>query len=107
MAGGAGASFCRMARRVWNTASRNVCWDEVSAGVGRDTDVMDADVLDLAKKFLAPYSKKLLLNTTQAINISPGEGAQDLHRDRFAWVDFARLSIGMVRSSFMTEKAKS
>ena len=47
--------------------------------------VMDTDVLNLAKKFLAPYSKKLLLNTTQAIKISPGEGAQDLHRDRFAW----------------------
>lgn len=47
--------------------------------------VTNEDVLSLARKFLAPFSKKLILNTTQAINISPGEGAQDLHRDRFAW----------------------
>lgn len=47
--------------------------------------VTNAEVMDLAKEFLSPFSKKLLLNTTQAINISPGEGAQDLHRDRFAW----------------------
>ena len=47
--------------------------------------VTNAEVMDLARVFLAPFSKKLLLNTTQAINISPGEGAQDLHRDRFAW----------------------
>ncbi len=47
--------------------------------------VTNAEVMDLARKFLSPFSKKLLLNTTQAINISPGEGAQDLHRDRFAW----------------------
>jgi len=47
--------------------------------------VTRAEILELARTFLAPYSKKLQLNTTQAINISPGEGAQDLHRDRFAW----------------------
>jgi len=47
--------------------------------------VVNADVLNVAKKFLAPFSKKLILNTTQAIKIAPGEGAQDFHRDRFAW----------------------
>ncbi len=47
--------------------------------------VMNAGILALARQFLAPFSKKLVLNTTQAITINPGEGEQALHRDRLAW----------------------
>ncbi len=47
--------------------------------------VMNSEILTLARQFLAPFSKKLVLNTTQAITINPGEGEQALHRDRLAW----------------------
>jgi ectoine hydroxylase-related dioxygenase (phytanoyl-CoA dioxygenase family) len=47
--------------------------------------VMNDNILMLARQFLKPYSRKLILNTTQAITINPGEGEQTLHRDRFAW----------------------
>lgn len=47
--------------------------------------VTNKQILQLAKKFLSPFSKKLQINTTQVIKINPGEGAQDLHRDRLAW----------------------
>jgi ectoine hydroxylase-related dioxygenase (phytanoyl-CoA dioxygenase family) len=47
--------------------------------------VINENILMLAREFLKPYSRKLILNTTQAITINPGEGEQALHRDRFAW----------------------
>lgn len=42
-------------------------------------------VLDVAKRFLADYSKNIQLNLTQIMRILPGERAQGLHRDRYLW----------------------
>ena len=47
--------------------------------------VMHETVLDLAHRFLLPYSNKIQLHLTQVINIKPGQGTQPLHRDRLAW----------------------
>lgn len=49
--------------------------------------VQNENILNLATTFLRPFSRRIQLNTTQAIKISPGEGAQDLHRDRLTWGD--------------------
>jgi len=50
--------------------------------------VMDKKILELTRTFLRPFSKNIQVNTTQAINIHPGEGEQLFHRDRFAWGKF-------------------
>jgi len=47
--------------------------------------VMDAQVLDQARRFLDPFTNKIQLHLTQVINIHPGQGTQPLHRDRLAW----------------------
>ncbi len=47
--------------------------------------ITEATILSLATAFLSPFSKRLILNTTQVIRISPGETDQDFHRDRHAW----------------------
>jgi ectoine hydroxylase-related dioxygenase (phytanoyl-CoA dioxygenase family) len=47
--------------------------------------VMHPTVIDLAERFLEPYTNKIQLHLTQVINIKPGQGSQPLHRDRLAW----------------------
>jgi ectoine hydroxylase-related dioxygenase (phytanoyl-CoA dioxygenase family) len=47
--------------------------------------VMHPVILDLANRFLAPYTNRIQLHLTQVINIGPGQGTQPLHRDRLAW----------------------
>ena len=47
--------------------------------------VLHSTVLDLANRFLAPYTNKIQLHLTQVISIKPGQGTQPLHRDRLAW----------------------
>ena len=47
--------------------------------------VMHETVLDLARRFLLPFSNKIQLHLTQVINIKPGQGTQPLHQDRLAW----------------------
>ncbi len=47
--------------------------------------VMHETVLDLAHRFLLPFSNKIQLHLTQVINIKPGQGTQPLHQDRLAW----------------------
>lgn len=47
--------------------------------------VMHETVLDLAHRFLAPFTNKIQLHLTQVINITPGQGTQPLHQDRLAW----------------------
>ena len=42
-------------------------------------------ILEAAKKYLAPFTKKILLNLTMVNKINPGSEAQALHRDRLAW----------------------
>lgn len=50
--------------------------------------VMSAPVLAAANGFLLRFSDRIQLNLTQTVFIGPGEGAQELHRDRFGWGDF-------------------
>jgi ectoine hydroxylase-related dioxygenase (phytanoyl-CoA dioxygenase family) len=44
--------------------------------------------LDAANGFLLRFSDRIQLNLTQTVYIGPGEGAQELHRDRFGWGEF-------------------
>ena len=43
------------------------------------------DILKGANEFLLRFTKKIQLHLTQTIYIEPGQGAQLLHRDRYAW----------------------
>ena len=45
----------------------------------------DPRILAPCEKFLAPYSERVQLHLTQIIRIRPGQGAQPIHRDRWAW----------------------
>lgn len=47
--------------------------------------VTDARVLGTASAFLEPFTEKVQLNVTQIIRLLPGQGEQELHRDRFIW----------------------
>ena len=38
-----------------------------------------------AEAFLGPFTRKIILHLTQAIEIHPGSKAQAIHRDRYAW----------------------
>jgi Phytanoyl-CoA dioxygenase (PhyH) len=57
--------------------------------VGRSKEVrdllVDPVVLGTANEFLKPHTDKIQLNLTQIIRLLPGQGAQELHRDRFIW----------------------
>ena len=43
------------------------------------------DILTACELFLKPYCHRVQLHLTQIIRISPGETAQMIHRDRWAW----------------------
>lgn len=47
--------------------------------------VMEPTIIDLANRFLEPFTNKIQLHLTQVITIQPGQGTQPLHRDRLAW----------------------
>lgn len=47
--------------------------------------VMNPTVYGSAKRFLAPWSKRIQLHLSQVICIGPGQPAQQIHRDRWAW----------------------
>jgi ectoine hydroxylase-related dioxygenase (phytanoyl-CoA dioxygenase family) len=47
--------------------------------------VMHPTVLTLANEFLGDFTERIQLHLTQVISIGPGQGAQELHRDRLAW----------------------
>ncbi len=42
-------------------------------------------VLGAARRFLAPFCERIQLHLSQVIRISPGQEAQLVHRDRWAW----------------------
>ena len=42
-------------------------------------------ILNPCNEFLAPYCERVQLHLTQIIRIRPGETAQTIHRDRWAW----------------------
>jgi len=52
--------------------------------------ILDATVLDCARRFLAPYCARIQLHLTQVIRLKPGQPAQSIHRDRWAWGTYLR-----------------
>ena len=50
-------------------------------------------IFGAANKYLAPFTRKILLHLTQAIKINPGGEDQVLHRDRLAWGSYLPTSI--------------
>lgn len=47
--------------------------------------VMHPAVLGAARAFLAPYCARIQLHLSQIIRLDPGQPAQPMHRDRWAW----------------------
>lgn len=47
--------------------------------------VMHPTVLQSVREFLKPWCKRVQLHLTQVIRIRPGQPAQPMHRDRWAW----------------------
>jgi len=47
--------------------------------------IQNTVILDLCDKFLLEYCQRYQLHLTQIIRIRPGQGAQPIHRDRWAW----------------------
>jgi hypothetical protein len=47
-------------------------------------------LVDAANRFLAPYCNRIQLHLTQVIRLSPGQPAQVIHRDRWAWGTWLR-----------------
>lgn len=47
--------------------------------------VMNKTIIDAANVFLKPFCEKIQLHLTQVIRIKPGQTAQAIHRDRWAW----------------------
>jgi ectoine hydroxylase-related dioxygenase (phytanoyl-CoA dioxygenase family) len=47
--------------------------------------VMNPTVLESAREFLSPYCERIQLHLSQVIRIRPGQPAQQIHRDRWAW----------------------
>jgi len=47
--------------------------------------IMDERIVGLANEFLAPYCERIQLHLSQIIRLQPGQGKQQIHRDRWAW----------------------
>jgi len=47
--------------------------------------VLHPTVLAAAERFLAPYCGRIQLQLSQIIRLRPGQPAQSIHRDRWAW----------------------
>lgn len=47
--------------------------------------ILHPTVLEAARRFLAPYCERIQLHLSQIIRLKPGQGAQAIHRDRWAW----------------------
>lgn len=47
--------------------------------------IMHPSILGSARAFLAPFCERIQLHLSQVIRICPGEEAQTIHRDRWAW----------------------
>ena len=55
--------------------------------------ILNALAFGAAEAFLKPFTKKIILHLTQAIQIHPGSKAQAIHRDRYAWGAYLPQSI--------------
>ncbi len=47
--------------------------------------ILHPTVLEAARRFLAPYCDRIQLHLSQIIRLKPGQAAQAIHRDRWAW----------------------
>lgn len=47
--------------------------------------IMHPAILEAARTFLAPFCERIQLHLSQVIRIRPGQAAQPVHRDRWAW----------------------
>lgn len=47
--------------------------------------ILHPTILESVRTFLAPYCERVQLHLTQVIRIRPGQAAQVVHRDRWAW----------------------
>lgn len=47
--------------------------------------VMNEKVVAAASAFLEPFCQRIQLHLTQIIRLRPGQGKQEIHRDRWAW----------------------
>ncbi len=47
--------------------------------------ILHDTVLESARRFLEPYCQRIQLHLTQIIRLKPGQPAQAIHRDRWAW----------------------
>ena len=47
--------------------------------------ILHPRVLACARQFLEPYCLRTQLHLSQIIRLKPGQGAQEIHRDRWAW----------------------
>jgi len=47
--------------------------------------ILDPTVLAAAQQFLKPFCARIQLHLTQIIRLKPGQPAQSIHRDRWAW----------------------
>jgi len=47
--------------------------------------VMNEMIVTAANEFLAPFCQRIQLHLTQIIRLKPGQGKQQIHRDRWAW----------------------
>ncbi len=47
--------------------------------------VMNETIVKAANEFLAPFCQRIQLHLTQIIRLKPGQGKQQIHRDRWAW----------------------
>ena len=55
--------------------------------------ILNPLTLGAAEDFLKPYCDRIQLHVSQVINIMPGQGAQQLHRDRHAFGNFLPATI--------------
>jgi ectoine hydroxylase-related dioxygenase (phytanoyl-CoA dioxygenase family) len=47
--------------------------------------ILHPTVLDTAQRFLSPWCARIQLHLSQIIRLKPGQPAQSIHRDRWAW----------------------
>ena len=73
---GADAFTGTLTRRTGALAARSAACREL---------IIHPNIVDSANEFLLRVSKKIQVHLTQTIYIDPGQGAQVLHRDRYAW----------------------
>ena len=52
--------------------------------------ILHPTILACAKRFLEPYCLRVQLHLSQIIRLKPGQGAQIIHRDRWAWGQYLR-----------------